>query len=145
MNATEKAVSLFDDGLNCAQAILTAFGEPYGLSPDSARKLGRPWGGGVGRMGQMCGAVTGAIVLLGHAQKDAVSEAEARDKICASIKQLMQRFEQRNGAVVCRDLLGVDISTEEGQRKIKEEMLMKKLCPKFVEDASVILADLLTD
>ncbi len=143
MDATEKALSLFEDGLNCAQAILTAFGEPYGVSPASARKLGRPWGGGVGRMGQTCGAVTGAIILLGHAQDGALPEADARNKICASVKELIQRFKQRNGSVICRDLLGADISTEEGQRKIKEEMLMKKICPKFVEDASVILAELL--
>lgn len=143
MNATEKAVHLFEDGLNCAQAILTAFGEPYGLAPDTAKKLGRPWGGGLGRMGQICGAVTGAVILLGHAQNGALAEPEARNKICASIKALIQRFEQRNGAVVCMDLLGADISTEEGQQRIKEEMLVKRLCPKFVEDASAILTELL--
>jgi C_GCAxxG_C_C family probable redox protein len=145
MNATEKAVQLFGNGLNCSQAILTAFGEPFGVDPESAKKLGRPWGGGVGRMGQICGAVTGAIALLGYAQNGARDESEARNDICASIQELVGRFEERNGTSVCRELLGADFSTEEGQRKIKEEMLVKKLCPKFVEDASAILAELLKD
>jgi C_GCAxxG_C_C family probable redox protein len=145
MNATQKAVQLFDNGLNCSQAILTAFGEPFGVDPESAKKLGRPWGGGVGRMGQICGAVTGAIALLGYAQSSMRDEAEARNELCASIQELVRRFEERNGASVCRALLGADFSTEEGQKKIKEEMLVKKLCAKFVEDASAILAEILKD
>jgi C_GCAxxG_C_C family probable redox protein len=145
MNATQKAVQLFDNGLNCSQAILTAFGEPFGVDPESAKKVGRPWGGGLGRMGQICGAVTGAIALLGYAQSSARDEAEARNDICASIQELVRRFEVGNGTLVCRELLGADFSTEEGQRKIKEEMLVKRLCPKFVEDASAILAELLKD
>lgn len=142
MNAAQKAVHLFENGLNCSQAILTAFGEPHGIDSETAKKLGRPWGGGVGRMGQICGAVTGAIMVLGLAQSGKQDEAEARNDICLTIQELVRRFEQRHGATVCKDLLGADFSTEEGQRKIKEEMLVKKLCPKFVEDAGCILAEL---
>ena len=145
MNETQKAVHLFGNGLNCSQAILTAFGEPYGVDPESAKKLGRPWGGGVGRMGQICGAVTGAIALLGYSQSDARDETDARNVISGSIQELVRQFAARNGTTVCRELLGADLSTEEGQKKIKEEMLVKKLCPKFVEDASAILAELLKD
>jgi C_GCAxxG_C_C family probable redox protein len=145
MNATQKAVHLFENGLNCSQAILMAFGESYGVDPEIAKKLGRPWGGGIGRMGQICGAVTGAIALLGYAQSGTQDETEARDKLCASIRELVKRFEERNGYSVCRDLLGADISTKEGQQKIKEEMLVKRLCPKFVKDASDILSEFLAD
>jgi C_GCAxxG_C_C family probable redox protein len=145
MNATQKAVHLFGNGLNCSQAILTAFGEPYGLDPENAKKLGRPWGGGLGRLGQICGAVTGAVALLGYTQSGAQDEAEARDAIYASVQELVGRFEECNGTSVCRELLGADFQTEEGQRKIKEEMLVKKLCPKFVEDVGTILEKLLKD
>jgi C_GCAxxG_C_C family probable redox protein len=143
INMTQKAVHLFENGLNCSQAILTAFGEPYGIDPETAKNLGRPWGGGVGRLGRICGAVSGAVVLLGYARSGGRNEAEARNNICALIRELVQRFEECNGTSVCSDLLGANFTTEEGQRKIKEEMLVKKLCPKFVEDASAILADLL--
>jgi C_GCAxxG_C_C family probable redox protein len=145
MNAPQKAMHLFENGLNCSQAILTAFGEPQGIDSESAKKLGRPWGGGVGRMGRICGAVAGAIMILGLAQSRSPDEAEARNDICASIQELVRRFEQRHGTSVCRELLGADFITEEGQRKIKEEMLVKKLCPKFVEDAGGILDELLKD
>ncbi len=145
MDAIEKAMHLFDRGLNCSQAILTAFGETYGLESESALRLGRPWGGGMGRMGQICGAVSGAIVLLGYAANGSTDEAEARNKLCAAIQKLVRRFEERNGTSICRELLGADFSSEEDQRKIKEEMLVTKRCPKFVKDASVILAELLED
>ena len=76
MDATEKAVELFRNGLNCSQAILTAFGGPYGIDPETARKLGRPWAGGMGRLGRICGAVTGAVALLGYTQSHDLSEEE---------------------------------------------------------------------
>lgn len=136
---------LFENGLNCSQAILTAFGDPHGIDSESAKKLGRPWGGGVGRMGRICVAVTGAIMVLGLAQSRGQDEAEARNDICVSVQELVRRFEQRHGTSFCKELLGADFSTEEGQRKIKEETLVKKLCPKFVEDAGDILAELLED
>jgi len=81
MDAAQKAVHLFENGLNCSQAILTAFGEPHGIDSESAKKLGRPWGGGVGRMGRICGAVTGAIMVLGLAQSGWQDEAEARNDL----------------------------------------------------------------
>lgn len=143
MDATQKALDLFNSGLNCSQSILTAFGEPFGVDAENAKKLGRPWGGGVGRMGQMCGALSGAIMVLGFSQNGGVDEAQARNNIYSSIQKLVRGFENRNGTAVCKELLGADISTAEGQRKMKEEMLAKKLCPKFVKDAAEILGELL--
>jgi C_GCAxxG_C_C family probable redox protein len=145
MNPTQKAVRLFGNGLNCSQAILTAFGEPYGIDPEKAKILGRPWGGGLGRLGQICGAVTGAIALLGVAQRPARDENEARNDLYAAVQELVRRFEKRNGTSVCRELLGADFNTAEGRKLIKEESLVKKFCPKFVEDAGVILEELLQD
>ncbi len=81
--------------------------------------------------------------MLGYARVGGQDEAEARNNLCALIQELVQRFEERNGTSVCSELLGVDFTAEEGQQRIKEEMLVKKLCPKFVEDAGIILTDLL--
>ncbi len=131
MNAAQKAMHLFENGLNCSQAILTGFGEPYGIDSESAKKLDRPWGGGVGRMGRICGAVTGAIMFLGLVQSRRQDEAGARNDICVSVQELVRRFEQLHGTSVCKDLLGADFSTEEGQRKIKEEMLVKNSARNF--------------
>lgn len=140
MNTTQKAVALFNNGLNCAQAILTAFGEKYGIDPETAKKIGRPWGGGIGRMGEICGAMTGAITLLGYAVETQGDEAEARDQVSAAVQSFSKQFSERNGSLVCRDILGADFATGEGRKRIKEEALVKTRCPKFVEDAGDILA-----
>lgn len=143
MDRTKRAAQLFENGMNCSQAILAAFGEPYGIDLDSAVKMGRAWGGGIGRMGLTCGAVTGAIAVLGLAQENLQDESDARNNIASAVKKLMNSFEESHGTVSCKELLGADFSTEAGQKKIKEEMLVKKLCPRFVEDACKILTQVL--
>jgi C_GCAxxG_C_C family probable redox protein len=143
MNEAQKALDLFNNGLNCAQSVLSGFCEQLGIDSETAKNLGRPWGGGVGRMGQMCGALSGAIMVLGLSQGSEPDETQARKKVSESVRELVRRFEQRNGTALCRELLGADVSTKEGQRKIKEDELAKKLCPKFVKDAAEILGELL--
>ena len=69
MNNVEKTVDLFSTGLNCSQAILTVFGEPYGLDAEMAAKLGRPLGGGIGHMAKTCGAISAAGTGLGNGQR----------------------------------------------------------------------------
>ena len=70
MNNVERTVDLFASGLNCSQAILTVLGEPYGLDSEMAARLGRPLGGGMGRLSLTCGAVTAAVLVLGLAKDD---------------------------------------------------------------------------
>jgi C_GCAxxG_C_C family probable redox protein len=143
MDRTERVVQLFENGLNCSQAMLVVFGEPHGLDLETAKRLGRPLGGGMGRLGRVCGAVSGAIVVLGLAQLDTMDESEARNDIARFVRELVQRFEDRHGTTLCNGLLGADMSTETGMRKIKEEKLVPKLCPAFVRDAAEILSELL--
>ena len=143
MDRSEKAMQWFKDGLNCSQAILAAFGEPYGLDPESAKRLGRPLGGGMGRLGETCGAVTGAIEALGLAQNGTNDETEARNEIARSVQELVKRFKERHGTIVCRVLLGADMSTEAGMKRIREEKLVATLCPAFVRSAAEILSEMI--
>jgi C_GCAxxG_C_C family probable redox protein len=94
-------------------------------------------------MGLMCGAVTGAIVALGFIEDNAKSEAEARDDVARAVRELIRRFEARHGSSLCRELLGEDMSTESGAKRIKEEKLTAKLCPEFVRDVSEVLSEFL--
>ena len=142
MNEVERTVDLFGNGLNCSQAMLTVFGEPYGLDMEMVARLGRPLGGGMGRCGRTCGAVSAAVLVLGLA-KDSADEAEARSVSFSNVQQLFMRFEALHGTTECREMLGADWRTEEGLRKIQEENLVKTLCPVFVRDAAKILDDLL--
>jgi C_GCAxxG_C_C family probable redox protein len=143
MERIERVVQLFENGLNCSQAMLVVFGEPHGLDIETAKRLGRPLGGGMGRLGRVCGAVSGAIMVLGLAQQAAMDEGEARNDIARLIQELVRRFEERHGTTLCNGLLGADMSTEAGMRKIKEEQLVPRLCPAFVRDAAEILSELL--
>jgi len=142
MDKVQRAVSLFENGLNCSQAILTAFGGPYGVEPADAARIGRPWGGGIAHMGLTCGAVTAAILVLGLAKGEGETEKEVRNRVFKSGQEFFRRFEDRYKTTLCRDLLGVDIATESGLKKIREENLVKKTCPQYVKAAAEILFEL---
>jgi C_GCAxxG_C_C family probable redox protein len=139
----ERVVQLFGSGHNCSQAVLTVFGEAFGVDPATARRLGRPWGGGMSRQGLTCGALTGAVLVLGLA-KDDTDEARARQQTYEAVNQLFRRFEERYGSTSCRDLLGADMSTGEGRRRIEEGKLTEAICPGLVQSAAEILADLIS-
>jgi C_GCAxxG_C_C family probable redox protein len=144
MNNAERTVDLFSGGMTCAQAMLAVFGEAHGLNVDMVARLGRPLGGGMGRSGRTCGALTSAVLLLGLS-KDDPDEAEARKACVHHVQQLFQRFIGIHGTTECSELLGADWNTAEGLRKIQEENLVKNLCPAFVKDAASILEELMTD
>ena len=112
MNKTEYVSELFASGYNCAQSVFAAFAEDYGLDRDTALKIGSALGSGV-RCGEICGAVTGAALVIGL--KNGFMSADdhvGKERCAGEIKDFTQRFIGDNGALVCRDILGVDISTE---------------------------------
>lgn len=128
MNVVEKTVDLHrNGGLNCSQAILTAFGEKYGIDSETARVLGRPWGGGVGHMAGACGYLNGAVLVLAKAM-DNGDEGKARVESAKAVRELFHRFEERRGSTLCKDLLGADMSTDEGKKRVAEEKLPAKFC-----------------
>lgn len=144
MDQAQRTVELFSDGMTCSQAMLTAFGEVDGLDIELAARLGRPLGGGMGRSGRTCGALTAAVLLLGLARDDE-DEAEARRACFEDVQRLFERFTRLHGSAECRDLLGADWNTAEGLRKIQGENLVRTRCPAFVRDAASILGELLRE
>jgi C_GCAxxG_C_C family probable redox protein len=132
-------------GLNCSQAILSAFGEPSGIDPVTARTLGRPWGGGIGHLAETCGYLSGAVLVLARAYNDR-DEAKARKEVFKAVRELFKRFEDRRGTTLCRNLLGEDWRTEEGAKRIVQEKLVMRICHGeggVGQDAAEILLDLL--
>lgn len=107
----------------------------------TAFKLGRAFGSGMG-MGRECGAVTGAMMVLGFKVQEASTEKETRFKVYDLNKELVRLFEKKHGTIICKDLLGVDLGTQEGKDKAVKENLFRTLCPVFVRDAAQILSDL---
>ncbi len=142
MNNVERAVDLFPTKLNCSQAMLTVFGEPYGLNAKLAARLGLPLGGGMGHLARTCGAITAAVLVLGLA-KDHEDEEEAKRVSFSCVQELFRSFEALHGTTECKGLLGADMSTAEGLKKVREEKLVSRVCPALVRDVATILERLL--
>lgn len=107
----------------------------------TAFKLGRAFGAGMG-MGWECGAVTGALLILGFNVQEAPTEKETRFKVYDLVKKFVRLFEEKHGTILCKDLLGADLGTPEGRHQAIKDNLFGTLCPGFVRDAAQILADM---
>jgi C_GCAxxG_C_C family probable redox protein len=112
----EKAAADFGKGFNCSQAVLGAFAAETGLDKKLAMKVSSGFGGGVARSGDICGAVTGAIMALGL--KFFSTEADiqqAKAEVYKIVNEFRERFKKRHGSILCRELLGYDVSTADGE------------------------------
>lgn len=144
MSRVDDAVSCFKGGVNCSQAILSTYCEQFGLAKETALKLAAGFGGGMGRMGDTCGAVTGGIMVLGLKCGPAdAADQQAKETAYEQVRELARRFEARNGTTVCRDLIQCDIGTPEGLARAREQKIFVTVCPKFVRDAAEILEEML--
>jgi C_GCAxxG_C_C family probable redox protein len=123
--------------------VLAGFGRRYGLSQDEALTVARAFGSGMG-VASVCGAVTGAFMVLGFKYPGEEDERQARLKTYDLTRAFVKRFEAENGAISCRELLrGVDVSTESGMQEAKARNLFAEFCPKYVRDATAILEGIL--
>jgi len=114
---SEYSAELFNDGFNCGQSVLAVFSEDYGLDNETALKLTGGVGGGC-NLGELCGAVIGAAQVVGLKHGRHKTEDTGAGKICdAKVAQFVSEFKAEYGCVVCRDLLGYDLSTEEGRER----------------------------
>jgi C_GCAxxG_C_C family probable redox protein len=144
MNRIEKAFSRFNEGFSCSQSILSTYGEDYGLNRDLALRIATPFGGGIGRMGEICGAVTGAFMVIGLKHGvTSVDDIEAKEKAYDLTREFTDNFKSRNKAITCKELLGCDIGKPEGMNFAKEKDLFNVLCPRLVRDAAEILEQIL--
>ena len=144
MSKPDCALSLFRQGFSCSQAVAAAFADDLGLDKDTALRVSQPFGGGIARRADWCGAMTGAFLVLGlkHGRTRA-EDAASRDKTYALVREFIDRFTARHTHFRCKDLLGCDIGTPEGQRTADERGLHKTRCEDFVRDAAVILEEIL--
>jgi C_GCAxxG_C_C family probable redox protein len=144
MDKSERAVEQFKAGLNCSQTVFRQYAEDYGVDRESALKIACGFGGGLGRMGYTCGAVTGAIMVLGLATCGPDPTAlTTKVRTYGLVQSFIQQFTARHGATSCRELLGCEIGTPEGHEEAVQRGLFQTRCPEFVQDAVEILEDML--
>jgi C_GCAxxG_C_C family probable redox protein len=139
----ESARLRFSQNFNCAQSVFVIFAPQLGLDEHQALKIASPLGGGVARRGQVCGAVTGALMALGLAH-GADTPAGKEDAYRLG-EEFMQLFEARHATILCRELLDLDISTPEGLQQAREKGLFNSLCPLYVGDAVEIVQEMLAE
>ena len=145
MNHKEKALDYFNRKFHCSQAVLAAFADECGLTQEQALKLGSCFGSGM-RKGEVCGACTGALMVLGslYGQYD-ISDTESRLIANEVNDKMMNRFAQLSGSYICNDLLKCDISTKEGIEYALDNNLFTEFCPVMVANAVEILEQIIQE
>ena len=143
MTKVERALSTFGKGFSCSQAVFSTFAEENGLDRETALKIAGGFGGGMGRMGEVCGALSGAFMVL--SLKNSLGEQEtpeSKTRTYEIIRDAAARFKSRNEHIRCRDLLGIDISTPEGHEQARKLDLFTQ-CREYVQDAVEILEEMM--
>jgi C_GCAxxG_C_C family probable redox protein len=144
MIKSEKAVALFNEGFSCSQAVFAAFSRDFGLARTTSLKISQPFGGGMAHLGEACGAVTGAFMVIGLKYgRTKAADLQARDKTYAVMRQFTDKFKALHCSIQCRCLLGLDLGTEEGLRLAREKNLFQTLCVKYVQHAAEIVEEIL--
>ena len=141
MDKSEKAKELFKQGYNCAQAVVGAFAEDFGLDMETLMKLSSSFGGGMGRLREVCGAVSGMFMVAGlkygYSSPDAKEEKAEHYR---KIQELAAEFSNNNGSFICRDLLGLQEGKDSHVPEARTEKYYKaRPCVELVGDAAAII------
>ena len=143
MNRSEQAKELFLSGHNCAQSVVISFAEDLKFSKELALKMAAGFGGGMGKQQETCGAVTGAIMVLGLLKgEDVNNNDELKASTYGAVKDLTRDFVAEYKTTNCKDLIGCDLNTPEGSAKFKEDKIMETVCADCVKKAVEIVEDL---
>jgi C_GCAxxG_C_C family probable redox protein len=138
---SEKAVDMFHHGFSCSQAVLGSHSADYGLDAEAAKKIAGSFIGGMANNGEVCGAVVGALMLIGLKYGQYIEgDTDSKEKNIKMANKYIESFRKEHGSIICKDLLKYNISIDEEARKARESGVFKTLCPIFVK-RSVELAE----
>lgn len=149
INHAEKAKSLFESGYNCCQAVLCAYANELGLDETTALKIASSFGGGMGRLREVCGAVSGMFMVCGlrdgYTNIDGVNAHEEKMSHYERIQELARKFINENGSIICRELLGLapkksslDMDSPVPEKR-SDEYYKKRPCAELVAMAASFL------
>jgi C_GCAxxG_C_C family probable redox protein len=145
---SEKAAELFKSGYNCSQAVVGAFAEDFGIDLDTAMRISEGMGGGIGRMRLTCGAVSAMAMLAGlKLSSGKPKDTETKAEIYALVQKMAAEFKEKNGTIVCAELLGIAKPKNEGARPEErtEQYYKKRPCIGCVADCAEIAEKYLLD
>lgn len=146
----ERAESLFASGCNCAQSVALTFADllPEEISEDTLARLASPFGGGIGRLREVCGAVSGMMMIVGFLYGiEAGESGEPKKELYAKVQTLAKEFEALHGSIICRELLGLKKEGADSPAPSPRtpEYHASRPCGKFCGDAAEILARFLNE
>ena len=148
MSKGDIAKQNFLNGYNCSQAVLLAFCEDFGLEKETALKISEPFGGGMGRMREVCGTVTGMFMVLGLAMGNSdAKDVSTKKNVYKSVQELAEKVKQDNGSIICRELLGLQKANKESYVPSERttEYYKKRPCPELCKYAADILEEYLKE
>lgn len=140
----QTAVRLFQEGHACSQAIFATYSPLMNFNEELAIKIACPFAGGIAHLGDICGIVYGAILVLGlkHGRVNP-DDNEARDKIHRLVKDFMKKFNDNHGSLKCRDLIQCEIDTPEKFTQAKEQGVFDSVCVVLVRNGASLLESML--
>lgn len=141
MDRSELAIAKFVSGYNCAQSVFFAFCDDVEVDKDKALKIACGFGAGMGRKEEVCGAVTGGVMVIGAKYGRGENDAQKETEITyVKTRELMNQFSQKYGSFICRQLLnGCDLSDDEGHKRYLENDYRNKICKPCVQSVVEIL------
>jgi len=138
----EEAVSQFEGGYNCAQSVLLVMQKFWNVKKTVEPKVASAFGGGIGRRGSLCGALAGGVIAIGVKYGTNKPILEEREKAYSLALKFYNRFEQDCGSVLCRDLIGYDLTDPKDLQEARNSNVFTEKCVHFIEKAVEILIGL---
>jgi C_GCAxxG_C_C family probable redox protein len=144
MTRSDEALASFMHGFTCSAAVFSSFSEELCLDPDTAKKIACGFGAGISKTGNICGAVSGAIMVISLKYgKTRQGDDAATEKTRALVRQFIHEFTEKNGSVQCSELLGYNLARPEEYEEARKSGLFLTRCPALVGDAVTVLEKLL--
>ena len=145
MERSKKAAELFLEGYNCAQSVAMAFADLTGIDEKTLARLSSPFGGGMGRMREVCGAVSGMYTVLGLLYGyDNADEKEGKKRLYSDVQELAERFKELNGSIICREILKNPPSNPTPSDRTAEYYASRP-CVRMVESAAKLLEEFINN
>ena len=145
MTRSEKALKFYAEGFNCAQSVIASFADILQVDEQTAIRIASGFGGGMGRMQDTCGAITGAFMVIGYLRgKHKDGDNESAENTNQLIQEFSKKFSEKHGSIKCKSLINYDLNSVQGLQAAKDADVFNKKCAFFVKTAVEMLEEILT-
>jgi C_GCAxxG_C_C family probable redox protein len=143
MENLEKALIYFADQFNCSQSVFSAYSERFGISEDDAIRIATGFGAGFGREQEVCGAISGAVMVLGCKYFKENDVSGSKEIIYNKTNELLAKFKEVNNTIYCSDLTGIDFKKDVNREEFKKQNIQEKICKKCIVDVCKLLEEMI--